>query len=43
MSGEVNMIATLRKFRGGASPSNFGGGGGGAESRGEGPIEKTTL
>ena len=26
MSGEVNVIPTLREIRGGASPSKFGGG-----------------
>ena len=36
MSGEVNVIPTLRKFRGGASRSIFGGG----QSRGGGQLKK---
>ena len=39
MSGEVNMIPTLRQFRGGASPSKFRGG----QSRGEAQLKKNTL
>ena len=42
MSGEVNMIPTLRKFRGGASPSKFGGGQSRYIFRG-GPVKKITL
>ena len=37
MSGEVNVIPTLKKFRGGASRSIFGGG----QSRGGGQLKKT--
>ena len=40
MSGEVNMIPTLRKIRGGASPSKFGGGQSGDIVRG-GPVKKS--
>ena len=37
MSGEVNMIPTLRKFRGGPVQANLGGG----QSRGEAQLKKT--
>ena len=39
MSGEVNMIPTLREIRGGASPSKFGGGQSRDIFRG-GPVKK---
>ena len=42
MSDEVNMIQTLRKFRGGASPSKFGGGQSRDIFRGV-PVKKITL
>ena len=42
MSGEVNVIPTLREIRGGASPSKFGGGQSRDIFRG-GPVKKTTL
>ena len=42
MSGEVNVIPTLREIRGGASPSKFGGGQSRDIFRG-GPVKKITL
>ena len=42
MSDEVNMIQTLRKFRGGASPSKFGRGQSRDIFRGV-PVKKNTL
>ena len=42
MSGEVNVIPTLREIRGGGSPSKFGGGQSRDIFRG-GPVKKTTL
>ena len=42
MSGEVNMIQTLRKFRGGPDQANLGGGQSRDIFRG-GPVKKITL
>ena len=42
MSGEVNVIPTLREIRGGASPSKFGGGQSRDIFRGV-PVKKITL
>ena len=40
MSGEVNVIPTLREIRGGGSPSKFGGGASLETFSGEGQLKK---